>query len=125
MATNGRRIKRLGYRDWSGASLEEHTAHWLGFELEGGPYVVQSIGPWGKPQVWASSPGEGNRVIRHAAAIAGWDPDDPAVGEWNVWLAQGARFQAVRRYRVQDLKYGVGVTKRPGASGYPEHASLV
>jgi len=125
MATHGRRIKRLGYRDWSGRSIEAHTAHWIDFEWEGGPYRVQSLGPWGEVQVWASSPEEGKRVIRHAASIAGWDPDEPGVGEWYVVRAKGERFQTVRRYRVQDLKYGVAVTKRPGPNGYPEHASLI
>lgn len=123
MATHGRRGKRLTYRDQSGASLEAHTAHWLGFEWEGGPAIVAAIGPWGTVKVWAASHDEGKRVIRHAASIAGFDPDGEE-GTWILTTDSSGRSDAIRSYGVRQLKYGVSVSKRPGPSGYPEYVDL-
>ena len=123
MATHGRRGKRLTYRDQSGASLEAHTAHWLGFEWQGGPAIVAAIGPWGTVKVWAASHAEGKRVIRHAAAIAGFDPDGEE-GRWILTTDSSGRSDAVRPFKARQLKYGISVSKRPGPSGFPEYVDL-
>jgi hypothetical protein len=82
MAGNRRKLeKRLRYRDLSGASQEAHAAHWRGFQFTGGPWMVRLVGPWGAPQVWASTPSEGRRVLLHVAQIAGYDLET-AEYEW-------------------------------------------
>jgi hypothetical protein len=123
MATHGRRLKQFSYRDQVGASLEAHTEHWRTFTWQGGPWIVAAIGPWGCCKVWASSGAEGKRVIRHAAAIAGFDPDG-SEGTWIVTRDSSGRSDTVRSFQTRRLKYGVAVTKRPGPNGFPEHVDL-
>jgi hypothetical protein len=125
MATHGRRLKRLTYRDQGNTSLELHTEHWVGFTWQSGPVIVASVGPWGCVKVWAANAEEGKRVIRHAAAIAGFDPDRDSGARWIVTLDKSGRSDAVRTYGTRVLKYGIAVTKRDGPDGFPEHASVV
>jgi hypothetical protein len=114
--------KILRYRDQSGASLESHTEHWRGFQWEAGPVcVIHKGAAWGVPQVWAASAAEGKRVIRHAGAIAGVDPD--AEGEWVVTGSLNPRYGKSGTMAVKVLRDGyLSVTKRDGPSGLPEVA---
>lgn len=114
--------KLFRYRDQSGEPLEAHTEHWRGFVWEAGPVcVIHKGASWGTPQVWAASIAEGKRVIRHAGAIAGVDPDQ--VGEWIVTGSNHPRYGRSGRMRVKPLRGGfLSVTKRDGASGLPEVA---
>jgi hypothetical protein len=114
--------KLFRYRDLSGASLEAHTAHWASFTWEAGPVcVIHKGAPWGTPQVWASSAGEGKRVIRHAAAIAGIDPDEQ--GEWEITGTLNPRIGRSGTMAVKVLRDGcLSVTKREGSSGLPDVA---
>ena len=114
--------KTLGYRDLNGHTLETHTDHWRDFEWEAGPVVVTHEGArWGRLQVWAATAAEGKRVIRHAGAIAGVDPDEE--GEWFVHVAQSSRYGRSGTMRVKPLGSGaVSVTMRSGSSGLPEVA---
>lgn len=120
MATHGRGRKRLGYRDQSGASQAAHAAHWSGFTFTGGPWRVILSGSWGQPQVWASSPAEGKRVLLHAAAIAGYDPAADPTAEWQIVEVTNGRHPAGRVYGVRQTFYGPQVTKRQGSAGFPE-----
>ncbi len=112
--------KTLGYRDLNGHTLETHTDHWRNFEWQAGPVVVTHEGArWGRLQVWAATASEGKRVIRHAGAIAGVNPDDE--GEWFVHVAQNSRYGRTGTMRVKPLGSGaVSVTMRAGSSGLPE-----
>ena len=111
--------KRLRYRDQTGASQTAHANHWEGFEFDAGRVIVASVGPWGTLQVWAKTEAEGKRVIRHAAAIAGLEVDNPTVGEWVVTTAKEGRNGQEGRYRVATVWDLPAVTKRIGPSGPP------
>lgn len=115
--------KVLRYRDQTGASLEAHTEHWRGFEWHAGPVcVIHKGADWGVPQVWAASAAEGKRVLRHAASIAGIDPDE--VGEWVVTGSLNPRYGRTGTMLVKGLANGaVSVTKRDGPNGLPQVAT--
>lgn len=111
--------KILSYRDDSGTSQAATVAHWRDFRWTTGPVIVSSVGIWGTVQVWAASEGEGKRVIRHAGAIAGVDPDDPDQAEWIVTTSTDPRYG---RSAVVGIKVRRGVpwiSKRDGPSGAP------
>ena len=112
--------KELMYRSFLPVNLAAHAAHWDGFTWRTGPWVVRCIGDWGRIQVWAESIAEGKRVIRHAASISGWDPDDPSQGTWSTHRVVSPRYG--RQLLVQTAtKEGVPVvTSRVGPSGLPE-----
>jgi hypothetical protein len=112
--------KILSYRDQSGASQEAHVAHWLGFRWQTGPIVVSSHGSWGTVRVLAATEAEGKRVIRHAAAIGGWDPDDPAQGTWQVQTIGSSRYGKAAEVGVKIRRGVPWVSKRNGPSGAPE-----
>jgi hypothetical protein len=111
--------KTLTYRDQTGANLAAHTEHWRGFVWQAGPVIVtHKDGPWGVVQVWASSIEEGKRVIRHAASIAGVDPD--AEGRWEISGTTNPRYGRSATLAPLVLKGGeISVTKREGSSGTP------
>jgi hypothetical protein len=111
--------KLLRYRDQTGASLQAHTNHWLGFEWEAGPVcVIHKGAPWGTPQVWAASSEEGKRVIRHAAAIAGVNPDQE--GQWIITGSTDPRYGRTGRMALRELgPDAVAVTKRDGPNEMP------
>jgi hypothetical protein len=111
--------KTLSYYDGSGASQAAHQAHWAGFRWNTGPVVVTSYGPWGRVRVLAASEEEGKRVIRHAAAIGGWNPDDPEKGEWTVETTSYSRNGKAAEVGVKVRRGLVYVTKREGPSGAP------
>jgi hypothetical protein len=112
--------KIFTYRDQTGKSLEEHTAHWRGFTWQAGPQIVQhNKAPWGVVQIWAISIAEGERVIRHAGVIAGVNPDTE--GEWSYHTSTNPRFGQTGTMMTRYLGDGVvAVTKRSGPSGLPE-----
>jgi hypothetical protein len=112
--------KRLSYRDQTGKPVAAHAAHWADFVWTAGPVIVASVGPWGTVQCWAASEAEGKRVIRHAAAIAGFDPDANPEAEWIVSQAPAGRLGRVAQMRVLPTLEGIGVSKRQGPSGPPE-----
>jgi hypothetical protein len=112
--------KVFRYRDQSGASLEAHTEHWREFEWDAGPVcVIHKGAAWGVPQIWAATVDEGKRVIRHAGAIAGIDPDQD--GEWIVTGSLDPRYGRTGRMLVKGLRDGaISVTKRDGPNGLPQ-----
>lgn len=120
MATHRtRRDKRITYRDLAGRSLEAHAEHWRSFTFQGGPWKVEAIGPFGRPQVWASSEAEGKRVLRHCAAIAGWNLDAPNV-EIVANRIEDSRLGRGGTFRVKTKGGLLLVSKREGSSGAPE-----
>lgn len=112
--------KVLSYRDQSGASQADHIAHWINFRWQTGPVVVSSYGSWGTVRVLAVSEAEGKRVIRHAAAIGGWDPDDPAQGTWAVKEVTADRYGKSAEVGVKIRRGVPWISKRDGPSGAPE-----
>lgn len=112
--------KILQYRDQSGASQEQHRQHWSNFRWNTGPVIVAAEGPWGCCQVWAASEAEGRRVIRHAAAIGGWDPDDDPQGRWIVTASSSSRYGRRAEVGVKVRRGVAWVSKRDGPSGAPE-----
>lgn len=120
MTASGRkRRKRITYRDLAGRSLEAHANHWRGFTFTGGPWKVEARGPFGAPQVWASSEAEGRRVIGHCGAIAGWNLSAPNV-EWTVVRISDQRLGKGGTFRVSVKRGLLMVSKRDGPSGAPE-----
>jgi hypothetical protein len=115
--------KRFRYRSTSGLGLGEIVDHWKDFTWESGSAIVSHAGAsWGTPQVWASTADEGKRVIRHAAAEAGIDPDQ--VGRWVVSSSSSPRVGVSDRMRV-DTKGGYyWITAREGSNGRPIVAKL-
>jgi hypothetical protein len=111
--------KRLTYRSQIPVDLLEHSEHWATFIWQSGPVQVRSYGPWGQIQVWAASEAEGKRVIRHAAAISGFDPDTDPAAEWVVSSVGPGRIGRVAPMRVIQGQDGIMVTSREGPSGLP------
>lgn len=114
-----KRRKQLTYRDLGNSSLEQHSDHWRGFTFSGGPWRTELRGPFGAPQVWASSEAEGRRVLRHCASIAGWDLDDPDV-EWTTVRISDDRLGKGGTFRVAVRRGLLMVSKRRGSSGAPQ-----
>lgn len=121
MSERPRLEKRLSYRDLSGRSQAAHAAHWRGFTFSGGPWMVRLVGPWGAPQVWASTPAEGRRVLMHVAQIAGYDLET-ADYEWWESEVKDPRYGRTATFRLQ-IKRGVEqISKRDGPSGAPDES---
>ena len=112
--------KILSYRSQSGADLKAHTDHWVGFTWTSGTWMVLSQGlDWGQPQVWAASPEEGRRVLRHAAAVAGVDLSDPK-HQFVERPVQSARISPNMLMRIKrDTTGRPWVTTRDGSAGLP------
>jgi hypothetical protein len=91
MDHSGVRLRKLfRYRTQSTRDLGQLSAYWCGFTWKSGPVCVIHKGAWwGTPQIWAESAEEGKRVIRHAAAEAGLDPDQ--VGGWTISSSRSPR----------------------------------
>jgi hypothetical protein len=115
--------KFMRYRDLSGSSEADHVAHWLGFEWQAGPAIVRSRGAaWGEVCVWAADPGEGRRVIKHAAAIARVDLR-VAAHRWFDQVPRNPRYGRAGLMRVEhDLQGTPCVSKRVGPDGRPDWA---
>lgn len=111
--------KRLTYRDLTGTPQAAHVEHWRNFRWTTGPWVVTSTGPWGLVRVLASSPSEGRRVIRHAGAIGGWDPDGDPEAEWDERITTYSRNGRTAEVGVKIRAGIVRVSKREGPSGAP------
>ena len=111
--------KLFRYRSESSRTTDELQAYWGDFVWNSGPYCVIHKGAWwGTPQVWASSPEEGRRVIRRAGSEAGLDPDQ--VGEWIISSSDSPRYGMSRQMRLDVTSGERWVTRREGPSGFPE-----
>lgn len=115
---NSRLRKRLRYRSSSGNDLDALIDHWKDFVWQAGAVVVGHVGgPWGSPQVWAASESEAKRVLYHASAEAGFDPDQ--VGEWKVGVSRGARLGVSGTMRVDTTGGYWWITARDGSNNRP------
>jgi hypothetical protein len=92
MVDSNRRLRKLfRYRTKSSRDLGQLSAYWEQFSWRAGSVCVRHTGAWwGDPQVWAESPEEGKRVIRHAATEAGLNPDQ--IGQWAVSSSRSPRY---------------------------------
>lgn len=111
--------KILSYYDGSGSSQEAMVEHWRDFTWTTGPVIVAAVGWFGTCKVWAASEGEGKRVIRHAGAFGGWNPDDPEQGEWIVSSSSDPRYGRSALVGVKVRRGTPWISKRQGPSGAP------
>ena len=110
--------KRFRYRSVSGNDLGAVVDHWKDFVFEGGPYRVRWVGgPWRSPEIWAASEAEGKRVIRHAAAEAGFSPLE--TGRWSTRLSSSGRQGVPGTMRVDTTKGFYWITARDGSDQRP------
>ncbi len=110
--------KRFRYRSSSGLGLGEVVDHWKDFVWQSGPVCVQHAGSSsGTPQCWAATEQEGKRVIRHAFAEAGIDPDQ--VGRWIVGGSDNARVGVSGEMSVDTTGGYYWITARDGSNGRP------
>jgi hypothetical protein len=116
---HGDRIrKRFRYRSTFGSSLGPLVEHWKNFVWAAGPVCVQHAGSsWGTPQVWAASSDEGKRVIRHAAAEAGFDADKD--GRWVISGSLSSRIGLPGTMRVNTAGGYYWITARDGSDARP------
>ncbi len=113
-----RLAKRFRYRSSSGLGLDGVVDHWKDFTWSAGPICVQHKDTQlGSPQVWAASIDEGKRVIRHAAAEAGIDPDQ--VGRWEVSGSDNPRYGLPGTMRVNTQGGYYWITSRLGPDQRP------
>jgi hypothetical protein len=115
---DGRLAKRFRYRSSSGLGLDGVVDHWKDFTWSAGPVCVQHRDTQlGAPQVWAASIDEGKRVIRHAAAEAGIDPDQ--AGRWEVSGSDNPRYGMPGTMRVNTKGGFYWITSRLGPDQRP------
>ena len=113
------RLRKLfRYRSSSGIGLGELADYWKDFSWSAGPVCVKHTGgTWGAPQCWASSGDEGKRLIRHAAAEAGIDPDK--TGRWEISGSNNPRYGMPGTMRVRINRGTYCITNRLGSDGRP------
>ena len=120
--SNHRLRKLFRYRTESTRDLGQLSTYWRDFVWQAGDVCVVHQGAWwGNPQVWASTEAEGQRVIRHAAAEAGLDPDQD--GEWAFSSSNSPRYGMSGTMKIQMHEGFPWVAKREGAS-YPNTLAL-
>ena len=120
---NRRLSKLFRYRGISPGVVDAVADHWKDFRWTTGPACVYHKGsPLGTPKVWASTPNEGKRVIRHAGREAGIDPDQ--IGEWGVSGSDNPRYGVSLEVGLFCVDGCWSATARPGPDGHPE-ASVV
>lgn len=115
MAHSGRRLRKLfRYRTKSSRDLGQLSAYWADFSWRSGDVCVRHTGAWwGDPQVWAESEDEGQRVIRHAAAEAGIDPDQ--IGQWATSSSRSPRYGMSGTMKVALFEGFPWIASRDGA----------
>ena len=123
MDHSNRRLRKLfRYRTKSTRNLGQLSTYWKDFVWESGDVCVIHKGAWwGTPQLWASTPEEGKRVIRFAGTEAGLDPDQ--VGEWIISGSDSPRYGMSGTMRIQMHEGFPWVAKRDGAS-FPNQLAL-
>ena len=110
--------KRLRYRSVSGNDLGAVVDHWKDFSFEGGPCRVRWIGrTWGTIEVWASTESEGQRVIQHAAAEAGFSPLED--GRWSARVTRSSRLGVPSTMKVDTTGGYYWITARDGSDNRP------
>jgi hypothetical protein len=116
MVDSSRRLRKLfRYRTKSTRDLGQLSAYWESFTWRAGSVCVIHKGAWwGTPQVWAESAEEGERVLRHAAAEAGINPDK--TGEWIISGSDSARYGMSGTMRVLKHADFPWVASRDGAN---------
>ena len=115
---NNRLRKRFRYRSQSGVGLDGVVDHWKDFAFDAGDVCVQHRGSTlGAPQVWAASADEGKRVILHAAAEAGVDPNQ--TGEWSIGGSDNPRYGVFGRMIVNTKGGYYWISSRLGENGRP------
>ena len=120
--SNHRLRKLFRYRTKSARDIGQLSTYWRDFVWQAGDVCVVHQGAWwGNPQVWASTEAEGQRVIRHAAAEAGLDPDQD--GEWAFSSSNSPRYGMSGTMKIQMHEGFPWVAKREGAS-YPNTLAL-
>ena len=110
--------KLFRYRSKSALTDEQLREYWADFTWQAGPVCVIHKGAWwGTPQVWTSTPEEGQRVLRFAGAEAGLDPDQ--TGEWLFGSSRSPRYGMSGTMRLEAPNGIRWVTRRDGPSSVP------
>ena len=110
--------KRLRYRSSSGIGLGALVDHWRLFQWNAGPVrVIHTGSSSGTLTVWAADEREGQRVIRHALAEAGIDPDQ--VGRWEARSSDYARLGVPGEMKVDTTGGYYWITERDGSNNRP------
>jgi hypothetical protein len=110
--------KRLRYRSLSGIGLDQLIDHWKDFSFSAGPVIVKNIGSTcGTLTVWASSIGEGKRVILHAFGEAGVDADQ--AGRWEISSSTSTRRGMPGTMNIDTTGGYYWITARDGSSNRP------
>jgi hypothetical protein len=121
---NRRLSKLFRYRGVSAGVVDAVADHWKNFRWTTGPACVYHKGsPLGTPKVWAATPDEGKRVIRHAGREAGIDPDQ--IGEWGISGSDNPRYGVSLEVGLFCVDGCWSATSRSGPDGYPEAAVAV
>ncbi len=123
MVDSSRRLRKLfRYRTKSTRDLGQLSAYWASFTWKSGPVCVIHKGAWwGTPQIWAESAEEGQRVIRHAAAEAGIDPDQ--IGRWTISSSGSPRYGMSGTMKILKKEGFPWVASRDGAQ-WPNYLAL-
>jgi hypothetical protein len=123
MVDSGRRLRKLfRYRTQSSRDLGQLSDYWATFTWRAGPVCVRHEKAWwGNPQVWAESAEEGKRVIRHAAAEAGLNPDQ--VGRWAVSSSRSPRYGMSGTMKILKKEGFPWVASRQGPN-WPNYLAL-
>ena len=110
--------KRLRYRSLSGIGLDGLVDHWKDFSYSAGPVIVKNLGSTcGTLTVWASSIGEGKRVILHAFAEAGVDANQ--AGRWEISSSTSTRRGMPGTMNIDTTGGYYWITARDGSSNRP------
>ena len=110
--------KRLRYRSSSGIGRDALVDHWRLFVWNAGPVRVIHTGSCcGTPSVWAANELEGKRVLRHAFAEAGINPDQ--VGRWKTCSSDNARLGVPGEMSVDTTGGYYWITERDGSDARP------
>ena len=110
--------KRLRYRSGSGIGRDALVDHWRLFVWNAGPVrVIHTGSSCGTPSVWAANELEGKRVLRHAFAEAGIDPDQ--VGRWKTCSSDNARLGVPGEMSVDTTGGYYWITERDGSDARP------
>ena len=111
-------LKRLRYRSISGIGLDGLIDHWKDFSYSAGPVIVKNIGSTcGTLTVWASSIGEGKRVILHAFGEAGVDADQ--AGRWEISSSTSTRRGMPGTMNIDTTGGYYWITARDGSDNRP------
>ena len=120
---NSRCTKEFRYRGPVDVDERDLANHWKDFSWNTGPAIVKHEGSGaGNLQVWAASTQEGERVIRHAFAEIGLNPDE--IGVWSYNSTENPRYGIRHEVFLKQVDGCWSATSRNGPDGWPLAATV-